>query len=208
MAHIDLHLRAYASITSSIVVNRSKNERLDDLLAALRSRHGAQAEFLGLSSDQHNQQVIGHHLMEADVICTATSSRTPLFDLSLIRKGAHINLVGSYTPTMLEVDTNTIQSAGMIAVDSRVACLAEAGELIRAGVGETGTVELGELLHIDEHGMVVVDEQKCMDVRAAGDITIFKSVGVGLQDVAIANLVVNRAQQMDVGINIGSYDVS
>jgi ornithine cyclodeaminase/alanine dehydrogenase-like protein (mu-crystallin family) len=108
---------------------------------------------------------------------------------------------------MLEVDIDVIRSAGKVAVDSRAACLLEAGELIRAGVDETGLVELGELASIDGNGKIVRNEEKYMSVKAAGDITIFKSVGVGLQDVAIANLVVNRAEQMGVGINIGSYDV-
>jgi ornithine cyclodeaminase len=206
-AHVDLHLRAYPSITTCIIINRTGNERLTNLVATLGSRHHTRVAFQGVVSDQYNQQLISQHLMEADIICTATSSRSPLFDVSSVRKGAHINLVGSYTPTMLEVDIDVIRSAGKIAVDSRAACLLEAGELIRAGVDETGLVELGELASIDCNGKVVKNVEKCTSVEAAGDITIFKSVGVGLQDVAIANLVVNRAEQMGVGINIGSYDV-
>jgi ornithine cyclodeaminase len=108
---------------------------------------------------------------------------------------------------MLEVDTDVIRRAGKIAVDSRAACLVEAGELIRAEVDEAGMVELGELAKINGSGKVVADENKCASVKAAGDITIFKSVGVGLQDVAIANLVVDRAEQMGIGTNIVSYDV-
>jgi len=206
-AHVDLHLRAYPSITTCIIINRTENERLTNLIGTLGSRHPARVAFQGIASHQHNQEIIGQHLLEADVICTATSSHSPLFDASFVRKGAHINLIGSYTPTMLEVDTDVIRSAGKIAVDSRAACLLEAGELIRAGVDGTGLVELGELASINGDGNVVKAEGKCASVKAAGDITIFKSVGVGLQDVAIANLVVNRAEQMGIGINIGSYDV-
>jgi len=198
-AHVDLHLRAYPSITTCIIINRTENERLSNLIVVLRSRHHPQVEFEGIASDQRDAQIVGQHLLEADIICTATSSRIPLFGTSFVRKGAHINLIGSYTPSMLEVDTDIIQRAGKIAVDSRAACLAEAGELMHAGVDETGIVELGEL---------ATDEEKCAGVKEAGDITIFKSVGVGLQDVAIADLVVNQAEQMGIGINIGSYDVS
>jgi len=108
---------------------------------------------------------------------------------------------------MLEVDTDVIRRAGKIAVDSKAACLVEAGELIRAGIDETGLVELGELARIDENGNILKDETKCASVMAGGDITIFKSVGVGLQDVAITNVIVNRAKQMGIGISIGSYDI-
>ena len=206
-AHIDLHLRAYPSITTCTIINRAKNDRLANLIAVLRSRHRAHIAFQGIASDEHNGELIGQYLEEADVICTATSSRSPLFDASFVRKGAHINLIGSYTPDMLEVDTDVIRRAGKIVVDSRAACMVEAGELIRTGIDETGLVELGELAGIDDNGKVIGDETKCAGVKAAGDITIFKSVGVGLQDVAIANLVVNRAEQTGVGINFDSYDV-
>jgi ornithine cyclodeaminase/alanine dehydrogenase-like protein (mu-crystallin family) len=205
-AHIDLHLRAFPSITTCVIINRSDNERLSNLLAGLRSRF-SRIEFQSIVSDQHNQQLIGQHLLEADIICTATSSRFPLFDSSFVRKGVHINLIGSYTPNMLEVDAGVIRRAGKIAVDSKAACLIEAGELIRAGIDKTGLVELGELAGIDGNGNIVKDETKCASVKAGGDITIFKSVGVGLQDVAIADLIVNRAKRLGIGINIGSYGI-
>jgi len=179
---------------------------LTNLIATLRSRF-ARVEFQGIASGQHNQQLIGQYLLEADIICTATSSHSPLFSASYIRKGTHINLIGSYTPNMLEVDTDVIRRAGKIAVDSRAACLIEAGELLRARLDETQLVELGELASIDGNGKVIKDEAKCASARAGGDITIFKSVGVGLQDIAITDLVVSRAKQMGVGINIASYDV-
>jgi len=206
-AHVDLHLRAYPSITACTIINRTENERLANLIATLRSRHHGQVAFKGMTSEEHNQQFIGQHLLEADIICTATSSRSPLFDATFVRKGAHINLIGSYTPDMLEVGVDVIQRAGKIAVDSRAACLVEAGDLIRAGVDEARIVELGEIARIDGSGKFVTDEKLLASVKAAGDITIFKSVGVGLQDVAIANLVVNRAEQMGIGTNIVSYDV-
>lgn len=109
---------------------------------------------------------------------------------------------------MLEVDTDLIRRAGKIAVDSKAACLIEAGELILAGLDETDMVELGELVSTDHNGIVVTDEKKCADIKSAGDITIFKSVGIGLQDVAIANLVVSRAVRMGIGNIIDPYDVS
>jgi ornithine cyclodeaminase len=203
-----LHLQAYPSIKSCTIVNRTENERLAKLIATLRSRYHAQVEFHTIVPDQRNRRDIDQCVSEADIICTATSSHSSLFDTSFVRKGVHINLIGSYTPEMLEVDTDLIRRAGKIAVDSKAACLIEAGELILAGLDETDMVELGELVSTDHNGIVVTDEKKCADIKSAGDITIFKSVGIGLQDVAIANLVVSRAVRMGIGNIIDPYDVS
>jgi ornithine cyclodeaminase/alanine dehydrogenase-like protein (mu-crystallin family) len=108
----------------------------------------------------------------------------------------------------------------LLLVDSRGACAAEAGELIAAGVTGSQVVEIGELVKVSEEGELVrldvpiLDhEEKMGEVEAerdwevgTGSITMFKSVGVGLQDVAIACAVVDRAEQMGVGTRVGGYD--
>ena len=66
----------------------------------------------------------------ADIICTATTSLTPVFEDAAVKVGTHISAVGSYTPEMQEVPVETIARARVV-VDSRQACLEEAGDLIR-----------------------------------------------------------------------------
>lgn len=121
----------------------------------------------------------------ADVILTATSSPAPLFDGHDLSPGAHITAVGSYTPDMRELDEVTLRRAHVV-VDSRPACGEEAGELIQAGI--TPDAELGELVHGSAPGR-----------RSPDEITLFKSVGVAVQDAAAAAAVLARAEELDLG---------
>lgn len=119
-----------------------------------------------------------------------------------MKVGTHINLIGSYTPEMAEVDNELIRRAQKVLVDSRLACLREAGEIIDAGVSTEDIVEIGEIVEETGEGK----EGEAMKVKAAGDVTIFKSVGVGVQDVAIAKIVVEKASSMGVGTKIPDFD--
>jgi ornithine cyclodeaminase len=130
---------------------------------------------------------------DADVICTATTSATPVFDGSLLKTGAHVSGIGSYTLQMQEVDAATVTRA-RIFVDSRAACLAEAGDLViplQAGLlrmrAEEWT-ELGEVVAGRKPGRQSPDE-----------ITFFKSVGVAVQDVAAAGAALAQARRLGLG---------
>jgi ornithine cyclodeaminase len=112
----------------------------------------------------------------AEVICCATGSTTPVVPEPLGPE-VHINAMGSYRPDMREIPPSLLAGASLIAVDHREAVLAEAGELIdavRSGlVHPEDLVELGTLVH---------------SPPARRGITIFKSVGIAMQDWAICNL--------------------
>lgn len=129
---------------------------------------------------------------EADVICTATTSSTPVFDGHDLRPGTHINAVGGYTPAMQEVDGTTVARARVV-VDSREAALAEAGDLIipiREGIISADHVhaELGELVNGTRVGRTDPEQ-----------ITLFKSVGVAVQDAIAAGRALARAEQLGLG---------
>jgi ornithine cyclodeaminase len=134
-------------------------------------------------------------LDEADVICCATGSTTPLFEDGDLRAGTHINGIGSYRATMREIPGATVARARVI-VDQRAAAWAEAGDLVlsrdeglideRHIAGELGEVVLGQA-----PGRVD-DEQ----------ITLFKSVGNAAQDVAAAHVILARARDLGLGIAI------
>jgi ornithine cyclodeaminase/alanine dehydrogenase-like protein (mu-crystallin family) len=129
---------------------------------------------------------------EADIVCTATTSRTPVFEDEAIKAGTHISAVGSYTPEMQEVPPATIARARVV-VDSRSACLEEAGDLIlpmRAGRFDASHIhaELGEIVLGQKTGRASADE-----------ITYFKSVGIAVQDAVAAQLAVQHARSMKLG---------
>ncbi|MFH1925358.1 MAG: ornithine cyclodeaminase family protein [Chloroflexota bacterium] len=134
-------------------------------------------------------------LEDADIICTASSSPTPLFDGSLVREGTHINGVGSHTPNARELDTAVIKRSKIIA-DSSDACLREAGDImipIQEGAIDKSHLyaELGEVIIGKKSGRA--------DAR---EITLFKYNGLAIQDVAAAKLVYDKAVQAGIGTNV------
>jgi ornithine cyclodeaminase/alanine dehydrogenase-like protein (mu-crystallin family) len=122
---------------------------------------------------------------QADILVTATPSTTPTFDGSVLRPGTHINAIGSYRPDRREVDAATVQRA-YVAVDSREASRHEAGDLILANCEPDA--ELGEIVNGAAPGRT--DDQQ---------ITLFKSVGIAVQDAAAAGWVLKRAEELGVG---------
>ncbi|KAI0262108.1 NAD-P-binding protein [Gloeopeniophorella convolvens] len=206
-AHVTQLAAAYSSLAHITIVNRTVNERLNSLLAGLRSKHPT-LHFAALSGVQ-DRAAVEAAVRRADCICCATSSTAPLFPDDWVRSGAHVILVGSYKPEMAEVDTALVHRARVL-VDSRSACAVEAGELIAAGVPAEGMVEVGELVrHVPTHDggwAWEADSAKVAEVLTACDVTMFKSVGVGAQDVAIAAAAVDRALQMGVGTAVPVYD--
>ena len=122
--------------------------------------------------------------------------------------------MGSYTPQMAEVDSALIRRARVVLVDSRSACAVEAGELIAADVSQTDMVEVGELIRRapvrdDENSWAwEPNASRVADILSAGtgDVTIFKSVGIGVQDVAIAVATVEQAMEMGIGTMVPNFE--
>jgi alanine dehydrogenase len=131
----------------------------------------------------------------ADVLCTATTSQNPVFEDRDLKPGVHLNAVGAYTPEMQEIPTETICRA-LVVVDSRVACLSEAGDLlrpIRQGRIDEGHIqaELGEIVQGKHSGRT-----------AESQVTLFKSVGLAVQDAAAARLALRRAADLGLGQSV------
>jgi ornithine cyclodeaminase len=122
----------------------------------------------------------------ADVVCCATTSSEPVFQASWLRRGAHVNGVGAYRLGMVELPPELFGVASMVAVDSREAALAEAGDLVAA-------IEAG-LLGSDDFVEIGSIERSWVTSRDPDAITVFKSVGLAIQDVAAAELVVRGGQ--------------
>jgi ornithine cyclodeaminase len=135
----------------------------------------------------------GKAVAEADVICTATTSLTPVFGDSDVRAGSHINAIGSFTPTMQELPAETV-GRSTIVVDSREAVWAEAGDLIIArtqGLITEDSVhaEIGEIVSGKKPGR-----------RSEDEVTLFKSVGNAVQDVSVGARVLKEAREKGLGV--------
>ncbi len=121
---------------------------------------------------------------EADVICCATTSAEPVFDAAWVAPGAHVNGIGAYRLGMVELPPELFGRAALVAVDAREPAMAEAGDVVaameRGLVAEDGLVEIGSI------GL------DWAAARSADAITVFKSVGLAIQDVAAAELITDR----------------
>jgi alanine dehydrogenase len=132
---------------------------------------------------------------DADIVCTATTSLTPVFSDHDLKRGAHISAIGSYTPEMQEVPAETIARARVV-VDSISATLAETGDLVKpiqAGLITEKHIyaELGEIVLGRKAGR-----------QSETEITYFKSVGVAVQDAMAAQLALKNATEMKLGQEI------
>jgi ornithine cyclodeaminase len=125
---------------------------------------------------------------DADVVVTATSSREPVLEVGWLAPGAHVNAVGSSISTTRELDTETMASAALFC-DARESLVNESGDYLMAGIGpERIRAELGEVLIGAAEGR-----------RAADELTVFKSLGLAVEDLAAAEHVYEAAQAQGVG---------
>jgi ornithine cyclodeaminase/alanine dehydrogenase-like protein (mu-crystallin family) len=130
-------------------------------------------------------------LRGADVVCTCTSAREPILRREWLAPGVHVNAVGSSVPSARELDTDTVAAATLV-VDRRESALNEAGDLLLAGFGdERIAAELGEVLVGRHPGR-----------KDAEELTVFKSLGLGVEDLAAAELVVRKAREQGVGTEV------
>lgn len=138
-------------------------------------------------------------LQDADIICTATYSKSPLFSKNHLKNGVHINAVGSFKPEMQELDPQIIRSS-LVYFDNKEDCINESGDIIKA-IDDRQNLplnikgEIGELL------------LKRMEGRTSPeDITVFKSVGTAIQDFVVADEIYNKSVREKFGAEIKLYE--
>lgn len=132
-------------------------------------------------------------LSDADIITTVTTSKRAVFDGKLVKKGAHINGVGSYTPEMAEIDEYIVTHADKVYVDTRDGAVSESGDLIQPiekGVfsAERVTGELGEVISGKVPGRVSDDE-----------MTFFETTGSAVLDIVTAQRIYECAAAQGIG---------
>lgn len=131
----------------------------------------------------------------ADIICTATGSKKPIFDDKDVKAGMHISAIGAYTPEMQELPVETV-ARSQIVVDSRATVRDEAGDIVKAmkaGLITEANIhaELGEIVLGIKSG------------RQSDDaVTFFKSVGNAVQDAVAAQVALENAHAMKLGVEV------
>ena len=129
---------------------------------------------------------------DAELIVTATSSLEPVINKDWISPGAHVNAIGTHSPNSREIDGATM-AAARVFTDRRESVLNEAGDYLLAAkeglvTPESIQGEIGELLIGSKSGR-----------RSATEITLFKSLGLAIEDVMTANYLYNKAQAQNAG---------
>lgn len=134
-------------------------------------------------------------VQEANLLVTVTTAKEPLLKAEWLKPGTHINAVGSHRPDLREIDGATMKRARVF-VDSREAIMAECGDVLLAikegAISEDHiNAEIGEVLAGKKPGRTGAEE-----------ITLYKSVGIAIQDVATAQLVYRKAIEKRVGAEV------
>jgi ornithine cyclodeaminase/alanine dehydrogenase-like protein (mu-crystallin family) len=132
---------------------------------------------------------------DADVVVTATNATAPVLELPWLKEGAHVNAVGGRPPQMTELDPATLAAASLF-VDRRESAEKEAGDYRRAleeGAIGSGHIraEIGEVLTGSKPGRQHDEE-----------LTIFRSLGLAVEDLAAAEYVVTRAREAGAGVEV------
>ncbi|KAG1459457.1 hypothetical protein G6F46_006038 [Rhizopus delemar] len=178
-SHIDMMVAVRPTIERIAIWNRGE-ERKNQLIQELRSIY-PKKEIISANEDLENE------VKQADIVCTCTNATDPVLFGRWLKSGVHLNCVGSYRKDMHEVDAETIKKAQLIAVDSVEACSEEAGELIKSSRSEDW-LEIGNVTY-----------KKIKFEQDRDKITLFKSVGISVQDSAISGLILKLAKENEIG---------
>ena len=168
---------------------------LDEPEIRLWSRGEQRAAALAAATGVTHASTLDEACRGADVICACTSAREPILALETVAPGVHINAVGSSIPTTRELTSDLVAAASLF-VDRRESTLNESGDYLLAveerAIGPDHIkAELGELIEGVHPGRTSDDE-----------LTLFKSLGIGVEDLVAADLVVARARERGRGTEV------
>ncbi len=163
-------------------------------------REDARRDFAQRMTERHGIEVIAvddprRAVEYQPLVITATSAKDPVFDGRWLTPGTLVCAIGSNWLSRAEIDVATVEAARLIVCDSIVACQSEAGDFIQplaAGVFKwTAAVELSAIVAGQHAGKA-----------QRQDIVLFKSVGLGIEDVALGGKAVELAQQRGIGLTL------
>ena len=201
------HLEALSRVhpLRQVTVWSPNKERRDRFVAASRSAETGVRRGSGPGSDggptPHTEYTVtavehaGEAVVGADLIVLVTSSPTPVIENGWVKPGAHVISVGACRPTQREMDPALVARARLF-VDSRAAALVESGD-VALGIAEGRfgadhiVAELGELIASGTAGR-----------RSDAEVTVFKSLGLAVEDVTAAELAYRRAAERGIGVEL------
>lgn len=135
-----------------------------------------------------------HAVERATIVCTTTASPTPVLEGGWLRPGCHVNAVGACVPATRELDTEAVRRARLY-VDRRESALAEPGDiLVPLQEGAIGTDHI-----VAEIGELLLEGGERLRRRSDEEITVFKSLGLAVEDLAAAHHVYRKAQETGAG---------
>jgi ornithine cyclodeaminase/alanine dehydrogenase-like protein (mu-crystallin family) len=129
---------------------------------------------------------------DKDIVITATTSREPVLSGNWLAEGTHLNVIGSNFLAKTEVDSVAVRRCESIVVDSKDQARLEAGDFVQA-------LEEGAISWADVHELGQVIVGRYTGRAHPQDVTLFKSLGIGLEDVAVAARVYARAKEVGMG---------
>jgi len=185
--------QARTQLMAVAVVRRLERAVVSDLVPAAREQFATEMSArLGIPVVATTS---ADDCLACDIVITATSSATPIFDGTKLRPGMHLNAVGSHSPNAREIDTEAIRRSTVVA-DHKPACLAEAGDLLLP-IQEGAITEDHIVASVGEIAAGIRPGRTSRDA-----ITLFKSVGLAVEDVATAGRVYALARAAGVGKEI------
>ncbi|KAI1199247.1 hypothetical protein F5X97DRAFT_297229 [Nemania serpens] len=207
-------------IQSIVLVNRTVS-RAEALLARVKEENGsrwksvANMQFLDPSRADFQESLKGH-LSTADAIFCAVGTTEPLFPADYIitegrERQPYISAVGSWQPDMIELDPELLRrtvegvtpdsKAGSVLVDDRESVLHHSGEAVRSKIGAEYLVELGEIEALRHNG----NNEESLENWTKDGLLVYKSVGVGMTDLAASNAILAIARERGLGTTISQF---
>lgn len=181
--HIDAMIEA-ANIALIMISSRTP-QKAHELAEQVQALHKLPCEVV--SADEAAAR--------ADLICTCTTSPSPLFDGSIVKTGAHINAVGAFTPLNRELDTPAVLRSRVI-IDAEAAAGRESGE-IQIALAE-GAIQASHV----KGTLADVVSGKISGRESVNDITLFRSCGLAIEDLVTAKLAYEKATARGIGTQV------
>lgn len=178
-------MREVRPIEQVVVFNRTR-AKAEEFARAMQARHGLPVTVADTAEAAARA---------ADILVLATSATEPVIRAAWLKPGCHINAIGTHTPTTRELDSDTVARARVV-VDSREANRVECGDLLIPM--QEGRIGLEHFA--DEVGEVAAGRKPGR--RSADEWTIFKSVGIAVEDAATGALVYRQALEQGIGTEV------
>lgn len=216
--HIRLAVLLRAQDIRKIVIVNRNRQRTQGLIDSLvKDPHSSWPPHISLSQFEECNESLEDVVVDSDVIFCTTPATKPLFPANFLtsessrRKIRYISAIGSYRLDMAEIDPELLKAMtdpsgmfsqqvwqGKITVDTRKGCLQEAGELVSAGIDPSKMLEVGQIIGSN-------DVPPARTEWLESGFVVYKSVGVGVMDIAVGRQLLQLAKAKGVGVTLENF---